>query len=569
MSKFNLRRTRPAATSPVTSESSPTGRTYEGGAGYLRDSKSELFLLAVTNMVGEHTFYESADRRDTRYAALVRTTALSDPDWAARFLRWLRADANMRTAALVGAAEFVKAHLDAGGGPEPGGPVPGGPVPGGPVPDGPVPDGPGPGGPVTNRSVIESVLQRADEPGELLAYWTSMYGRAIPKPVKRGVADAVLRLGTEFNYVKWDSEGRGYRFADILNLTHPGDRKGSAQHIRGGWQHDLFGYIVKAPHQSDLPIPESLRLLARRDTLLSMPVGERRQVLESPEVLREAGMTWEALAGWLQGPMDATAWEAVIPAMGLMALVRNLRNFDQAGVSDAVAQQVADRLADPQQVARSRMLPMRFLSAYRAVASLRWSWALEQAIAHSLANVPTLAGRTLVLVDTSSSMEARFSKDGTLQRWDAAAMFGIALASRCAAADLVSFSSAQRSWGEAPGARTAQFPMRGGESLLRALERWRSGGFFLGGGTDTAGAVRKHLDGHDRVVILTDEQAAWGDVGHAVPASTPLYTWNLAGYRHGHAPSGGRNRHTFGGLTDQAFQMIPLLERGRDAKWPF
>jgi hypothetical protein len=72
------------------------------------------------------------------------------------------------------------------------------------------------------------VLRRADEPGELLAYWTSMYGRAIPKPIKRGVADAVLRLGTEFNYVKWDSEGRGYRFADILNVTHPGDRKGSA-----------------------------------------------------------------------------------------------------------------------------------------------------------------------------------------------------------------------------------------------------------------------------------------------------------------------------------------------------
>jgi hypothetical protein len=171
MSKFNLRGTRPAATSPVTSESAPTGRTYEGGAGYVRDSKSELFLLAVTNMVGEHTFYESADRRDTRYAELVRAAALSDPGWAARFLRWLRADANMRTAALVGAAEFVRARLDAG--------------------SGPVPDGP-----VTNRSVIESVLRRADEPGELLAYWTSMYGRAIPKPIKRGVADAVLRMGT-------------------------------------------------------------------------------------------------------------------------------------------------------------------------------------------------------------------------------------------------------------------------------------------------------------------------------------------------------------------------------------
>ena len=41
-----------------------------------------------------------------------------------------------------------------------------------------------------------SVLQRADEPGELLAYWLAAHGRAVPKPVKRGVADAAVRLYT-------------------------------------------------------------------------------------------------------------------------------------------------------------------------------------------------------------------------------------------------------------------------------------------------------------------------------------------------------------------------------------
>jgi hypothetical protein len=28
-------------------------------------------------------------------------------------------------------------------------------------------------------------------------------------------------------------------------------------------------------------------------------------------------------------------------------------------------------------------------------------------------------------------------------------------------------------------------------------------------------------------------------------------------------------RHTFGGLTDRGFAMIPLLEAGRDGGWPF
>ena len=49
----------------------------------------------------------------------------------------------------------------------------------------------------------------------------------------------------------------------------------------------------------------------------------------------------------------------------------------------------------------------------------------------------------------------------------------------------------------------------------------------------------------------------------------PIFTFNLAGYRAGHMPSGGDNRYTFGGLTDQGFLAIELLERGVNAAWPF
>lgn len=301
---------------------------------------------------------------------------------------------------------------------------------------------------------------------------------------------------------------------------------------------------------------------------MAMPVEERRSVLESPEVLREAGMTWESLAGWLQGPMDARAWEAIAPSMGYMALLRNLRNFDEAGVSDEVAQWVAARLADPEEVARSRQLPMRFLSAYRSAPSLRWAHALDRALEHSLANVTPLSGRTLVLIDTSGSMNSSFSRDGSLMRWDAAAIFGIALGMRCEAADVVSFSG---SWyGDDTSSRV--FPLKRGESLLKALDRWRDGGYFIGGGTQTELAVRTHYANHDRVVILTDEQAHYGgsdDVTRAVPKNRNVFTWNLAGYRHGHAPSGDGTRHTFGGLSDRAFDVIPMIERGVNADWPF
>lgn len=551
MAKFNTPTARPAPSSPVVSEPVPTGRTFEGGAGYARDTRSELFLLAVTNMVGENAFYEPGGTRDDRYATLVHTAALADPEWTARFLGWLRGEANMRIAALVGAAEYVKARLDAAG-TRPAGRH-----------ETATPDGTFEGdnlayATINNRVVVDSILQRADEPGELLAYWTATHGRTVPKPIKRGVADAVRRLYDERALVKWDSEARGFRFGDVLNLVHPSPR--------ADWQGQLFRHVLDSRYGNVDEIPESLTVLRARAHLMSWPVEKRRALFGSgtaATVLRDAGMTWESVAGWLQGPMTAPVWEALIPSMGYMALLRNLRNFDQTGVSDEVAAEVVARLADPGQVARSRQLPMRFLSAYNAAPSLRWAWALEQALTASLANIPQLGGRTLVLVDTSDSMQDTFSKDGSLKRWDAATVFGLALAARCEQAEVVSFSSG--GWGRPA---SLVFPTHHGESLLRAVQRWRSDGFFIGSGTDTAGAVQRHYSGHNRVVILTDEQSATS-VDGSLPRVVPLYTWNLAGYRHGHAPSGSGNRHTFGGLTDQAFRMIPLLESGRDAAWPF
>ena len=88
---------------------------------------------------------------------------------------------------------------------------------------------------------------------------------------------------------------------------------------------------------------------------------------------------------------------------------------------------------------------------------------------------------------------------------------------------------------------TRVFPAVAGESVLAAVRRFKDGGYFYGGGTDTEQAVRAHYARHDRVVILTDEQAHWhgrSDVAAAVPATVPVYTWNLAGYRVGHTPTG-------------------------------
>jgi hypothetical protein len=55
----------------------------------------------------------------------------------------------------------------------------------------------------------------------------------------------------------------------------------------------------------------------------------------------------------------------------------------------------------------------------------------------------------------------------------------------------------------------------------------------------------------------------------AVPESVPVYGFNLAGYGATVLNAGGRNRHEFGGLSDATFALLPLIEAGRSANWPF
>lgn len=495
-----------AVASPVKTVPVSDTTTAEGGAGFSRDAKSELFLLAVTNMVGEKTFYEDGKARDDRFERLIRQTTSEDPAWIARFVPYLRDTMNMRSASLVMAAEYVRA-----------------------------------GGP-NGRAVIASALRRADEPAEMVGYWIGRYGKRLPQPVKRGVADAVVRLYNENAALKYAGD-KGVRMADVIELVHP---KPSAP-----WQGALFEYLIAKRHNRERLDTILLPRIAARIALEAIPAEGRRARLTDglPE-----GTTWEWASSWLGGALSADFWQAMIPNMGIFALVRNLRNFDDAAVGPETQASVLAKIADAETIAKSRMFPLRFYSAWKNTATMAWGGALETAIGHSLANVPTLTGRTLVLVDISGSMDSAMSDKSKATRYELAGIFGAAIAVRAEDATLVAFES-----------NSYVVPHRGTGSVLRLMDAISKAGPH--GGTETFQAIARHFDKHDRIIIITDEQAHVGYGYHSLP-DVPIYTFNVAGYAAAHMPSGSKH-HTFGGLSDSAFVALSLLERSKDAGWPF
>ncbi len=513
MSKFSGRRPRPAG--PTLTSEVPDTVTFEGAPAFSRDAHSDLFLLGVTNLVSEDTFYEGADTRDARFRSLVHTLTKEDPAWVRDYAAWLRSEGFMRSAPLVIAAEYI-----AGGGP-------------------------------TARRLVDAVLQRPDEPGELLAYWHQRFGRNLPAALKRGIADACTRLYTERAALRYDGKNRGYRLGDVIRLVHPTPK--------APWQSQLFDYLVGQTLSEDHHSYPELRLIPRARALQLLPEEARRdQLRRLPAETMEALGSWERLSAWLPGGMDAEAWEAAIPAMGYMALLRNLRNFDQAGISEPAVEHVFQRLGDPEAVARSRQFPYRFLSAYLATNSTRWADVLERALNMSCSNLPELPGTTYVLTDTSASMRFQVSNHSTVMHYQIAALFAAALARRASGnVNLVSFATTSTDLGWI-GSDT---------SVLRTVERLHHHIGQDGHGTDLARAIREHVPSNaDRLVVFSDMQTAT-QVPEQLPARA--YVFNTGGYQSASLDLRTPRRLEIGGFSDAAFRVMAQVEALGHGSWPW
>ncbi len=525
MSKFNVKRGRYEATARPTAAIATSGlpiATFQGGIGHQPDLESELVIMAASFLVGEDTFYESARLRDDRFVDLVHRITATNPDFLVRFAPYLRNALKIRSASVMLAAEYVAAG--------------------------------GPGG----RAIIDSVLARPDEPGELIGYWFGRYGRSLKMAVKRGVADAASRLYTEQAVLRYDSKARPVRMADVIELTHPKPT--------GPAQSALFRWLLDDRHHGDaVADPSLLPTLAAAAELAAVPESDRHGVLaeQGAEALNRAGMSWERLSSWRAGGMDAEAWEAVIPSMKPMALIRNLRNFDEAGIGRAAAKTVTRRITDRRGVAAARLFPYHVWSAYKQAPSDRWKVALGKTLAHTTANIPAL-DRTLVVIDTSGSMQATLGRRSKVQRVEVAAVMAAVTAARAAevgtgTVDVVIFGQSHR-----------RVELRPGGSVLGHVRELVSTVGSVGHATFGHTAIAAHFDRrrHDRVIMFTDDQQH--DAGSVDLSAVPLiYTVDLAGYRPRSLPSGGRGRYTLAGFSDATFALMPVIEAGRNGHWPF
>ena len=158
--------------------------------------------------------------------------------------------------------------------------------------------------------------------------------------------------------------------------------------------------------------------------------------VEQCDLLGGLRFRWDLLADAARGPLT---WQALAGQMGAQALRMNLNTLLRHGVfgdRDTVAY-VARRLADPDEIRRSRQFPYQYLAAFLnadADVPQRIKDALGTAAEMACGNVPDLAGPVVIGLDVSGSMSSPIT--GQRGRGATSRMRCVDVAALFAAADL-------------------------------------------------------------------------------------------------------------------------------------
>ena len=313
----------------------------------------------------------------------------------------------------------------------------------------------------THRALVAQtlvrVIQRADELAEFVAvYWSD--GRApLSAQVKKGLALA-FRKFDEYQLAKYDRDG-AIRLRDVLFLSHAKPRDAAQAEL---WKRLIAG---------ELAVPD----------------------------------TWEVALS--SGADKRESWERLLREnkLGALALLRNLRNFQEAAVDEDL---VAGAIRE---MKTARVLPFRFLAAARYAP--QWEEPLELAMFGALAAREKLPGKTVLLIDVSGSMTSQLSRRSEMLRADAAYGLAVLLREVSKKVEIYTFSN-----------ELASVPPRRGFALRDALDASQPHqGTFLGK------ALEKLRGSYDRLIVITDEQAH-----DRVPSSKGRgYMINVASYKNG------------------------------------
>jgi 60 kDa SS-A/Ro ribonucleoprotein len=379
-----------------------------------------------------------------------------------------------------------------------------------------------------SRKYVTACIGRADEITELLALSLEsrkeLPGQKPSQFILKGLAPAFNKFD-EYQFAKYNRDG-DVTLKDALFLTHPVAKNEGQQY--------LFDAIAN-------------------------------ETLETPD-------TWEVAIS--ENGATKESWEAILPKMGYMALMRNLNGMLRNGVNPEL---ILPKLTDPVAIQKSKQYPFRYYSAYKAIKDAGYMHdealrakaimdGLNKAMDLSVANIPKIPGNSLVLLDVSGSMTWRtISAKSKVTPAEIARVFGAISSTVCDHADIIVFAD-----------QFGAIHFKENEGILQKMAT--IAGAHVGGGTEAHLPIdfcRKMKLKYDRVFLFSDMQCYTQDyysesfaksftLYQREVAPTYLYSVDLVGYGTAVVPQDQKKVLLLSGFSEKLFEFIPRFETNRE-----
>ncbi|QIL82506.1 TROVE domain-containing protein [Diaphorobacter sp. HDW4A] len=467
----------------------------EGAAAYAYTPRHQLAQLAVTGCLGQ-TFYASAEEQLDQIGNLVVSV---DNTFTAKTAVYARERGYMKDMPATLTAALA----------------------------------------VWNTELFAQVFPRVIDNGKMLRNFVqivrsgAMGRKSLGSRPKKLVQNWLLNA-TEKQLLN-ASVGNTPSLADVVKMVHPKPTE--------AWRAAWFAWLIGKPfNEADLPPITQAFERFKRDNANGVISTEVPEVpFQMLTALTLYNKQWAEIA-------KNGSWQMVR---------QNLNTFARHGVFEVpgMTQLIAQKLADANAVAKARAMPYQLMAAFNACdekvpAAVRS--ALQDAMEHAIANVPTFGGNVVVCADVSGSMSSpvtgyRAGATTAVRCIDVAGLMAAAVLRKNGEARVLPFEN-----------KVVKLQLNGRDSVMTNAQKLAKIG---GGGTNCSAPLEQLANEKAAVdlVIMVSDNESWVD-GVQRGATNTMLQWERVKQRNPQAKLVCIDIQPYG--TTQAMERKDILNVG-------
>ncbi|MBV9496173.1 MAG: TROVE domain-containing protein [Acidobacteria bacterium] len=333
--------------------------------------------------------------------------------------------------------------------------------------------------------LLEAIFPRVIDNGKMLRNFVQIvrsgatgrksFGTAVKRILQRWLAarpDAALFA---------DSVGQSPSLVDIIKMVHP----------KPSGREAFFAYLLGFPHD-EAKLPRAV---------------QEYEAYKRGESSIVPNVSFQMLTSL---KLTTNDWIAIARNASWQMTRMNLNTFARHGVfaDQEVTKLIAERIADPETIAKARAFPYQLMTAYAAAdgktipAIVRD--ALHRAMETAIANVPAIRGKVYVCPDVSGSMRSpvtgqRGSATTATRCIDVAALMAAAIVRKNPTAEVLPFEE-----------KVVRIRLDGDASVLHNAQKLAAIG---GGGTNCSAPLAKlnKEKAKGELVIFVSDNESWAD----------------------------------------------------------